>query len=227
MTFSIVARDAATGQIGLAATTSDFAVGARVMWGRARCGGVLTQHTTDPRLGPRGLALLAGGCTAEQATAALVASATCAPARQVAVVDDAGGAAVWAGAYVDPKYAYQQAFDGFAVVGNILSAPDVGDAIADGYRAAAETDFAARLIAALAAGLAAGGEQHALVSAALKVYHVEDFAYVDLRVDAAADPLAELAELNNRFTPLRDGYVQRALDPDVSYASSYAPKADS
>ncbi|MGB3481725.1 MAG: DUF1028 domain-containing protein [Mycobacterium sp.] len=225
MTFSIVARDAATGRIGLAAATSDFAVGARVLWGRARCGGVLTQHTTDPRLGLRGLELLASGCDAEQTVAALAASAVCAPARQLAVVDANGRSATWAGAYVDPRQAYQRAFDGFAVVGNILAEPEVGDAIAEGYRDHADVDFAARLLAALRAGLQAGGEQYPLVSAALKVYDVEDFAYVDLRVDSSSDPLTDLTELNTAFTPLRDGYVRRALNPDVSYAKDYAPEA--
>ncbi|TGD87509.1 DUF1028 domain-containing protein [Mycolicibacterium sp. CH28] len=225
MTFSIVARDATTGRIGLAAATSDFAVGARVIWGRARCGGVLTQHSTDPRLGPRGLDLLASGCDAEQTIAALVASADCAPARQLAVVDAQGGATAWAGAYVDPARAYQQAFDGFAVLGNILTEPSVGDAIAHGYRDHPQIDFAARLLVALRAGLEAGGEQFPLVSAALKVYDIEDFAYVDLRVDSSRDPLADLIELNVEFTPLRDGYVTRALDPDVGYAAEYAPEA--
>jgi uncharacterized Ntn-hydrolase superfamily protein len=225
VTFSIVARDAATGRIGLAAATSDFAVGARVIWGRARCGGVLTQHTTDPRLGPRGLDLLASGCDAEQTIAALAVSAACAPARQLAVVDANGNAATWAGAYVDPRRGYQRSFDGFAVLGNILAQPGVGDAVAQGYRDHPEIDFAARLLVALRAGLAAGGEQFPLVSAALKVYDVEDFAYVDLRVDSSPDPLTDLVELNAEFTPLRDGYVKRAIDPDVGYAAEYAPGA--
>lgn len=225
MTFSIVARDETTGRIGLAVATSDIAVGARVPWARARVGGVLTQHTTDPRLGPRGLDLLASGCDAAATVAALAASATVAAARQVAVVDAAGGSAVWGGEYVDPRHAYQQAFDGFAVLGNILATPEVGDAIAEAYRAGAGRDLAERLVAALAAGEEAGGELHPLVSAALLVHDVEEFAYVDLRVDAAAAPLVELAALNDRFTPLRDGFVRRALDPDVSYARDYAPSA--
>ncbi|MFT4009719.1 MAG: DUF1028 domain-containing protein [Nocardioidaceae bacterium] len=226
MTFSIVARDVGTGQLGLAAATSDIAVGARVMWGRAGCGAVLTQHTTDPRLGIRGLEFLAAGHDADQTVAALSSSATVAAARQVAAVDAHGGSAVFAGAYVDPRFAYQRAFPGFAVIGNILAGPEVGDAIADSYRDSASDDLATRLVGALVAGLAAGGEQYPLVSAAVKVYHVEEFPYVDLRVDGSADPLADLVALNERYHPLRDEFVKRALDPDVSYAQDYAGRSE-
>lgn len=195
------------------------------MWGKQGCGAVLTQHTTDPRLGPRGLQFLAAGLTAEQAMDRLVATAECAPARQLAVVDGNGGSAAWAGEYVDPAASYTHAFDGFAVVGNLLAHPSVGEAIADWYRNHETDDFAERLVGSLAAGSAAGGEQGSLRSAALKVYGEHDFAYVDLRVDRDPDPIRALAELNVEFTLRRDDYVRRALDPDVSYAASYAPSA--
>lgn len=186
---------------------------------------MLTQHTTDPRLGPRGLRFLAAGMTAAQALDQLVATADCAPARQLALVDARGGSAAWAGEYVDPATAFTRAFDDFAVVGNMLADPSVGEAIADWYRGHSDDDFAQRLVGSLAAGSAAGGEQLPLRSAAVKVYAEQEFAYVDLRVDRDADPIEALAQLNAEYTPRRDDYVRRALDPDVSYAAPYAPSA--
>ena len=219
MTFSIIARDPATGRIGLAATTSDIAVGARVLAGRAGVGGVVTQHTTDPRLGPRGLDLMASGCGARETIDALVASAVCAPARQLAVVDAAGTAAVFDGEYVDRARAFSAVEGPVAVIGNVLASPEVGRAVLDAYLAHEHVDLAARLLLALRAGADAGGEGVPLVSAALQVHDVHPFPYVDLRVDrAVADPIAELIALNLDYTPRRDDYVRRAIDPDVSYA---------
>jgi uncharacterized Ntn-hydrolase superfamily protein len=218
MTFSLLALEPHTGRIGLATTTSDLAVGARVLAGAAGVGGAVTQHTTDPRLGTRGVALLADGNDPRQTIDLLVASAVCAPARQLAVIDARGRTAVWDGAYVDAERAYSVALDGLAVTGNVLSSPSVGEAIADAFRASADLDLAERLVEALRAGERAGGEGVPLVSAALRVYDVESFPYVDLRIDHSADPLADLADLNRRYTARRDEYVRRAIDPDVSYA---------
>ncbi|WP_168929597.1 DUF1028 domain-containing protein [Nocardioides sp. GY 10127] len=222
MTFSILARDPATGAIGLAATTADLAVGARVAFGRAGVGGVLTQHTTDPRLGPRGLDLLASGLDARAALAEVLAGATRPAARQLAVVDAGGRTAVYSGRFVDPRWCYSEAFDSFAVIGNVLASPAVGRAVADRYRAGEGEDLAARLVAALRAGEEAGGEQSPLVSAALQVHLEQPFPYVDVRVDSSPTPLVALAHLVEATATKRDDYVRRALDPDVGYASGYA-----
>ncbi|WP_084126063.1 DUF1028 domain-containing protein [Demequina sp. NBRC 110054] len=218
MTFSIAAIDRTTGMIGAATTTSDLAIGARVPWVATRVGAVLTQHTTDPRLGPRGLDLLASGCTPDQAVSALVASAVEPHARQLAVVDAAGRASVWDGDYVDQARAFARAGDGYAVVGNVLASPEVGAAIERAFLACAGDDLADRLLAALVAGASAGGEGVPLVSAALKVHRDLPTPYEDLRVDASSDPLTDLIALHRRFAPRRDEYVARAVDPDVSYA---------
>ena len=219
MTFSIIARDVRTGQIGMAATTSDVGVGARVLHGRARIGGVLTQHTTDPRLGTRGVELLADGLSAQATLDALIASATCPAARQLAVIDATGGTAVFDGEYVDRSRSFSAAVQSVAVIGNVLASPEVGAAVLRRFLEDDGVDLAARLLAALRAGRDAGGEGVPLVSAGLLVVDEQSFPYVDLRVDlAAVDPIDELIALNDRFTPKRDDYVRRAIDPDVSYA---------
>lgn len=219
MTFSIIARDPLTGRIGMAATTSDLGVGARVLHASARIGGVITQHTTDPRLGTRGLELLADGLDARATLDALVAGATCPEARQLAVVDADGGTAVFDGDYVDAARAFSAAEPSVAVIGNVLASPEVGAAVLRRFHDDDGLDLAARLLAALRAGRDAGGEGVPLVSAGLLVVDEQSFPYVDLRVDlAAVDPIDELIAINERFTPKRDDYVRRAIDPDVSYA---------
>ena len=219
MTVSIIARDPLTGRIGMAATTSDLGVGARVLHGSARVGGVITQHTTDPRLGTRGVELLATGLDAQTVLDQLVASATCPEARQLAVIDATGATAVFDGEYVDRARAFSAAEPSVAVIGNVLASPSVGAAVLQRYLEDDGVDLAARLLAALRAGRDAGGEGVPLVSAALLVLDEHSFPYVDLRVDlAAVDAIDELVIVNEAFTPKRDDYVRRAIDPDVSYA---------
>jgi uncharacterized Ntn-hydrolase superfamily protein len=219
MTFSIVAVDPSTGSFGAACATSDIAVGARVPWTREHVGAVVTQHTTDPRLGMRGLELLAAGRSAADAIEQLVASAVAPDARQLALVDSSGAAAVFSGRFVDPASSFALAGDGFAVVGNMLANPGVGPAIAEAWLAASGQDLSSSLVAALLAGLAAGGETFALRSAAVTVHRDESFPYVDLRIDDDDEPLHRLAALERTFTPLRDGFVRRAVDPDLSYVT--------
>src|ERR1700730_1601632 len=98
MTFSIIGRCARTGQIGVAVASPSIAIGARIAYCAAGVGAVLTQHRTDPRLGPRGLDLLRSGCSAQETVDALVASTSHAPWRQIAVLDCTGGAATFTGA---------------------------------------------------------------------------------------------------------------------------------
>jgi uncharacterized Ntn-hydrolase superfamily protein len=219
MTFSIVAIDPSTGSLGAACATSDIAVGARVPWTRAHVGATVTQHTTDPRLGTRGLDLLAAGRSASDALEQVAASAIAPDARQLALVDALGRSAVYSGRFVDPSSSFALAGDGFAVVGNMLANPAVGPAIVESWLADAGQDLSARLVAALLAGLAAGGETFALRSAAVTVHRDESFPYVDLRIDDDENPLHRLAALVATFTPLRDGFVRRAIDPDLSYVT--------
>lgn len=212
MTFSVLGYCPRTQQFGVATTTSGFGVGARVPWARAGVGAVATQHRTDPRLGPRGMALLASGCSAAETVAALAASTPDHKWRQLGVIDRHGGTAFFHGASVKPRSGAVQG-QGVLALGNILANDAVLPAIAAAF-AAHDGPLAARLIAGLEAGEAAGGEHGAIASAALLVVEREDFPLVDLRVDRHAAPLAELRALWEEYAPQSDAYVRRAVDPE-------------
>ncbi len=213
MTFSIVARCARTGQIGAAVTTSSIAVGSRVAHCAAGIGAVLTQHRTDPRLGPRGLALLRSGCSAREVVDALVASTPHAGWWQVAVLDAAGRAAAFSGVRVKPEFAEAIAPD-VCALGNILASANVPTAMVQTFQAEQGRLLAERLLLALEAGLAAGGEHGPIRSAHLLVVEWESFPLVDLRVDWHEQPIADLRALWERYAPLAKEFVMRATDPD-------------
>jgi uncharacterized Ntn-hydrolase superfamily protein len=213
VTFSLIGRCARTGQIGCAVSTSNISVGSRVPFARAGVGAVLTQNRTDPRLGPRGLDLLASGCSADAAMAALVASTPHIGWRQLAVMDTVGRTAAYTGARVKPHLGARQG-QGCVVIGNILANDRVIPAMAEAFDVSLDEPLAARLIGALEAGLAAGGEHAPVRSAALLVVASESFPLVDLRVDAADQPIAALAELWREYAPWCDEFVVRAVDPD-------------
>ncbi len=174
---------------------------------------MLTQHRTDPRLGPRGLDLLRSGCTAAETVAALAASTPHAGWRQLAALDAAGGTAFFHGAKVKPERNAAEG-PGVVAIGNILSSDQVPAAMVAGFLAAAAHPLAERLLLALEAGEAAGGEHGEVTSAALLVMGRESFPYVDLRVDKAAQPLAALRGLWTEYAPLAEGFVSRAVAPD-------------
>jgi uncharacterized Ntn-hydrolase superfamily protein len=213
MTFSLLGRCARTGQFGAAVTTSSIAVGTRVPFLAAGIGGVLTQHRTDPRLGPRGLDLLRSGCTAAETVAALVASTPHHRWRQVAVMDAAGRTAHVDGEHVKPARSVAHAPDVVAL-GNILANEGVAPAMAAAFLEAPDQALAERLMRALEAGEAAGGEHGDVTSACLVVVDRECFPLVDLRVDLDPLPLPALRRLWEAYVPLADGFVRRALDPD-------------
>lgn len=199
MTFSILAFDAPTGDLGIAVASKFLAVGAVVPWARAGIGAVATQAYANTAYGPRGLALLAGGATAAEALGALTRDDAEAGRRQVGVVDARGGAATftgggchaWAGGRTGEHYACQ---------GNILVSGATVDAMAETFEQASG-DLASRLLVALAAGQAAGGDSRGQQSAALLVvrrrcgYGGWNDRYVDLRVDDHVSPIDELARL--------------------------------
>ncbi len=213
VTFSLLGHCGRTGQIGAAVTTSSIAVGSRVPFLAAGLGGVLTQHRTDPRLGPRGLDLLRSGCTADQAVAALVASTPYDHWRQIAVMDAAGRTAHFHGAKV--KLARNAAHGpGVVALGNILANAQVPLAMVAAFLSVPEAPLAERLLRALEAGEAAGGEHGDVTSASLLVVEAEVFPLVDLRVDKSPRPLPALRALWEEYQPLVRGFVQRALDPE-------------
>ena len=199
MTYSIVARDRLTGDLGVAVQSRFLAVGSVVPWARAGVGAIATQSYANVAYGPDGLALLAGGADATTTIARLVEPDTLREQRQVGVVDARGGSAshtgrscfAWAGGRTGPDYAAQ---------GNILAGAAVVDGLADTF-AAGGLPFPELLVACLAAADAAGGDRRGRQSAALLVvregggYGGGNDRWIDLRVDDHADPIGELARL--------------------------------
>lgn len=218
MTFSIAARCQRTGQIGVAVASSSPAVAARCAHARAGTGAVLTQNVTDPRLGPHGLKLLALGASAEDAVRILQAAAPHAEHRQVAVVDAAGRVAGFSGAKCLGVHSLVKG-DGVIAAGNLLGSPDVPRAMVDAFLAAATANLGERIVGAMRAGLAAGGEAGPVHSAGLLLVDKVPWPVADLRADWHDDPVGELGRLWALWQPQLEAYINRALAPDT--ASSY------
>jgi uncharacterized Ntn-hydrolase superfamily protein len=193
-TFSIVALDPASGQLGIALASKLPCVGSFCPVIRPGLGAVVTQAWTNPALPERILERLAAGEDAEQALAAVMAAEIDAPLRQVGVVDAAGRAAGFSGAGVEPVFG-QRAGPGRVVLGNMLTDPSVLEAMDQRFAAAAGEPFAQRLLLALEAGAERGGDARGTRSAALKVMAGEVFPLVDLRADDHDRPVAELRRL--------------------------------
>lgn len=200
-TYSIVARDAATGEMGVAVQSHWFSVGSIVTWADAGVGAIATQSFVDPGYGPRGLNLLRSGLSAQQALAGLLAADDQRAVRQVAMVDARGGVAahtgeraiVAAGHHVGTQYSVQA---------NLMANDRVWPAMARAFERT-DGDLATRMLAALAAAQAEGGDIRGQQSAALLIVKSEstgrpwvggDWVF-DLRVDDAPDPIAELTRL--------------------------------
>ncbi|MBI3268503.1 MAG: DUF1028 domain-containing protein [Planctomycetes bacterium] len=198
-TFSIVARDPATGELGVAVASKFFAVGAVVPWARAGVGAVATQAYANTTFGPRGLELLALGETPEAVVAKLTAEDAGRDHRQLGMVDAQGRSATFTGAKCSP-WAGGIAGEGFACQGNILAGEPVVKEMARAFQEGKGT-LADRLLAALEAAQAAGGDSRGRQSAALFVvragwgYGGMNDRYLDLRVDDHPDPVAELRRL--------------------------------
>ena len=203
-TYSIVARDPATGGLGVAVQSHWFSVGSIVTWGRAGIGAVATQSIAEPAYGPRLLSRLAAGEAPAEALAAEVAADASAAYRQVAVVDGSGRAAAHTGTGCI-AHAGQVEGDGFAVQANMMATADVWPAMAAAYESA-EGPLARRLFAALEAAEAAGGDVRGRQSAALLVVPGEGEEWertVELRVEDSTEPLSEL----DRLLDLHDAYA--------------------
>src|SRR5258708_13780599 len=218
MTFALAARCPRTGMLGAAVTTASLGVGSRCVFARAGIGAVLTKHRPDPRLGPLGLDMLAAGKTAAETVAALVASTPHHGWRQLAVVDRQGRAAHYSGHLIASIHAGVTG-DGAVAVGNLLKNTDVAAAMLRDFARGPERPLAERLVGALTAGLAAGGENEPVRSAALLVVHEQSFPYVDLRVDDDAAPIERLAALWPAYPPGPDDFFTRAIAPADAPAS--------
>ena len=215
MTYSIVALDRATGDLGVAVQSKFLAVGAVVPWARAGVGAVATQAFANVAYGPDGLALLADGLSADEALRRLVSPDSQRDHRQAGIVDARGGAATHTGPQCF-AWAGGRAGDGFAAHGNILAGAGVVDALADTFLAGGRP-FPELLVACLAAADAAGGDRRGRESAALLVvragggYGGGNDRYLDLRVDHHQDPIEELA----RLVDLQRLYFERPTPSDL------------
>jgi uncharacterized Ntn-hydrolase superfamily protein len=183
VTFSIIARDDVTGRFGIAVASKFSGVGA-----------VVSQALMNPYSGPRGLALLAAGATAKDAVRLLTAADEGSQLRQLHVMDRAGTFAGHTGREC-PDWCGHLKGDTFSVAGNTLTGADVLEAMATAYEQNVAMPLASRLILAMQAGEAAGGDSRGKQSAALLVHDREEYSLFDLRVDDHPDPLAELARL--------------------------------
>lgn len=215
MTFSIVARCPRTGAVGIAVASSSPAVAARCAHVRPGVGVVATQNVTDPRLGPQGLDLMAAGRTAPDALAALRATAPHIAYRQLALVDRHGGSAVFTGAHA-LGLAGATAQQGVAVAGNLLASETVLPAMLAAFAATELPPLGDRLVAALQAAVAEGGEAGPVRSAGLLIAADPAWPVTDLRVDWHDQPVQALAELWDLWKPQLAGYVTRALDPEAA-----------
>lgn len=199
MTFSIVALDPATGDLGVAVQSKFLAVGAVVPWATAGVGAVATQSFANVGYGPGGLALLANGVSASDSLAQLVAADALRDQRQAGIVDAHGGSATFTGQQCF-AWAGGRTGDGYAAQGNILAGAGVVDGLADTFLAGGRP-FPELLVACLAAADAAGGDRRGRESAALLVvragggYGGGNDRWMDLRVDHHDDPIGELARL--------------------------------
>lgn len=213
MTFSIVGRCAETGQLGIAISSSSIAVGARCPWVRGGVGAVATQNITLPALGPEILDLLEAGESAAAALGKALTRHGYSQYRQVAVIDQHGATALFTGSEalgVHNALAGEQC----VAAGNLLASPQVIAAMVQAFAAASGELLADRLLAAMHAAMAAGGEAGPVHSAALSVVSDLLWPLVDLRVDwAEHDPIGELGKLWSAYRPQMNDYVTRALDP--------------
>jgi uncharacterized Ntn-hydrolase superfamily protein len=213
MTFSIAGRCARTGMFGVAITTSSIAVASRCPWARAGVGAVATQNITDPRLGQRGLDLMASGLSAPAALQRLLAEAHQPAFRQVTMIDRNGGTATHTGDKTLGTNAVAAGADCVAA-GNLLSNRDVPGAMTRSFVTHPGMHLADRLLLALEAGQVSGGEMGPVRSAGLLVVHEQVWPLVDLRVDwDDGNPVSTLHRLWDRFQPQMNDYVTRALDP--------------
>ena len=216
MTWSMIARDGATGAFGAIVATRFFAVGALCPHAMSGTGALSTQALVNPTYGPRGIALLAEGRGAEAVLATLLADDEGREHRQLHLIDRTGAIAQHTGASCVEWCGHRKA-DGVSVAGNMLAGPQVAERTLAAYLANMALPFPERLHAGMVAGDAAGGDKRGKQSAALKIYTSELYPDLDLRVDDHADPLPELARLIDVYR--RDFDVFKPLMPTAANPS--------
>ncbi|TNB48536.1 DUF1028 domain-containing protein [Martelella lutilitoris] len=224
MTFSIVARCRKTGQFGMAISSSSPAVAARCAFARAGVGAAATQNVTNPALGPAMLDRLASGKDAQTAVEEAVSGDGFAAYRQLIAIGRDGPPAIHSGPNALGVWSSARGED-CAAGGNLLAEESVPQKMVTAFDASDGT-LAERLISAMRAGLAAGGEAGPVHSAGLLVVDERDWPYIELRCDwlAEACPIANIAAALKTYQPQADDYVTRALNPAA--APSYGVPGD-
>ncbi len=223
MTFSLVARCEETGMFGLAISSSSPAVAARCSYARADVGAVASQNITDPTLGPLALDLMQGGMSAAEAIAGVKDLGKFIEYRQVLAVDKHGNTAIHSGPNSLGIWTQAMA-QNVASGGNLLANDGVPQAIVDSFLSSTG-HIGDRLIAAMRAGLAAGGEAGPVHSAGMKIVDKVAWPVADLRCDWSEEcPIENIATAWDVYKPQLDAYVQRALDPRE--APSYGVPGD-
>ena len=222
MTLSIAAWDERTGRLGAAIASSSISVASRCLHWRSGVGIGLSQNITDPRLGPRMLALLADGVEVAAAIDAVVASTPHIRYRQLALIDCRGNTGLYTGDGVLGCFASAEGRHCVAA-GNLLAHDGVPRAMVDAFERSSAS-FGSRVLGALAAGIDAGGEAGPVHSAGLLLGGEPAWPLAELRIDWDDDPLARLATGWQVYEPQIDDYVTRAYDPDA--APSYGVPGD-
>lgn len=222
MTFSLVSRCAKTGQFGMVISSSSPAVAARCAHTRAGVGVVASQNITDPALGPLLLDELATGKTASDALQSITNGRQYIDYRQLLLVDAKGNTAIHSGRQVLGIWGEAQGKD-CAAGGNLLANHNIPQAMITAFETATG-HLGDRLIAALQAGLRAGGEAGPVHSAGMKIADKLDWPLVDLRIDWSDNPITDLAAAWQVYRPQMAAYVQRAIDP--TQAPSYGVPGD-
>lgn len=212
MTFSIVARCARTGELGVAVSTAVPAVGSMCPYLRAGVGAVSTQSWVNPYLAMDALDFMEQGDSAEAALERVLRTDAAAALRQIGIVDRDGRSAVWTGSDCTAWAGHRRGAD-YTVQGNMLTGGETIEAMAEAFEAGAGASLDERLMAALEAGQAVGGDRRGRQSAALRIARKEAYAALDLRVDEHAEPVAELRRVlevaRHQLVPFIDGMPTR------------------
>jgi uncharacterized Ntn-hydrolase superfamily protein len=223
MTFSLVARCAETGRFGMAISSSSPAVAARCAYARSGVGAVASQNITDPSLGPKTLDKIAAGLSASSAVRDVISETEHKDYRQLLAIDVTGQTAIHSGGKVLGKWGEAQGRD-VAAGGNLLKTAQVPAAIVAGFEDATG-HLGDRLLAAMQAGLEAGGEEGPVHSAGLIIVDKVSWPVAELRCDWTENcPITEISKAWEIYKPQLDDYVRRALNP--SDAPSYGVPGD-
>jgi uncharacterized Ntn-hydrolase superfamily protein len=220
MTFSLIGRCERTGMFGIAISTSEMAVGSRCIHVAPGVGAIVSQASTNPRLGHLGLNLLRAGYSAPRALDEIAASDQFVERRQLGCLDVTGLGAARTGTGNKP-WAGHRVERNVVVATNAVVGAEVADSMFDAFKRGADLPLWERLLGSLEAGKAAGGQPDGETSSGLYVVDRDTYPLVDLRVDLHATPVTELRRLADAYFPLVAYYNLRPRDPNVPPAAEW------